>query len=113
MDCHSWQPGALRAVPHCEGSSAGDTEASEEEEHGHGGGRGGKDAVGGPVSPSHPPSQTLTITHGQAGSSQLVGTVIWEPCLWTPNPELLSRLSGIGTDIAGGLSWAKYYQACL
>lgn len=72
-DCHSWQPGALRAVPHCEGSSAGDMEASEEEEHGHGGGRGGKDAVGNPVSRPHPPSQTLTITHGQAGSSQLVG----------------------------------------
>lgn len=89
------------------------TRRPREEEHGHGGGRGGKDAVGGPVGPPHPPCQTLTITHGQAGSSQLVGTVIWEPCLWTPNPELLSRLSGIGTDIAGGLSWTKYHQACL
>ena len=113
MDCHSWQPGAVRPVPHCGGSSAGDTKASEEEEHSHGGGRGGKDAMGRPVSPPHPPSQTLTIAHGQAGSSQLIGTVIWEPCLSTPNAELLSRLSGIGTDIAGGPSWTMHHQACL
>lgn len=62
--------------PHCRGSPAGDTEASEEEEHSHGGGRGGKDAVGGLVSPPHPLSQTLTISRQlTAGRDCYLGTM--------------------------------------
>lgn len=65
---------------------------------------------------SEPSTPTISDPHHHPWAGRQLtagGTVIWEPCLWTPNSELLPRLSGIGTDIAGGPSWTKYHQACL